>query len=216
MGSPSSQDDQIADVQRILLVIKQEPAIKAPLTSVGYTDGRLESDEQACDAARQAIARQDTARMEQIDATAKVAQLRAQAEAKYSALAATVRAVFPSHATLHQKLRLTGSPSQHKSQSAFLAKAHTLYEGLIEQPELLPPLADAGYSAERLAGELAELAAFQQADAEQEAAKFRAQTATAEQRQALAELRARRSRFSKLAKVALRGNPQALAALGLR
>lgn len=216
MGSSTSQADQLSAAQQTFLVIQREPAIKGPLESVGYTDGRLESDLAACTAAAQAIERQDAARMEQMNATEKVAQLRAEAEAKYSALAATVRAVFPADKALHEKLGLRGKPSQQRTQSDFLHKAHALYGGVLNQPDLLPPLADAGYSGERLAGERAALDLLQQADAEQEAAKFRAQTATAEQKQALAELRSRRSRFAKLAKVALKGNPQALAALGLR
>ncbi|KAB8141692.1 hypothetical protein F8S13_18295 [Chloroflexia bacterium SDU3-3] len=216
MGSSISQADQIATAQQSFLVIQREPAIKDLLESVGYTDGRLESDKASCDAAAQAIEQQDAARMDQIKASEKVTQLRAEAEAKYSALATTVRAVFPADKALHEKLGLRGTPSQQRTQSGFLRKARALYDGVLHQPDLLPPLAEAGYGGERLAGERAALDVLQQADADQEAAKFRAQTATAEQKQALAELRSRRSRFAKLAKLALKGNPQALAALGLR
>ncbi|KAB8145184.1 hypothetical protein F8S13_04970 [Chloroflexia bacterium SDU3-3] len=215
MGMSMSRDHQIASAQRSILVIQQERIIQEELRRVGYTEGRLESDYAACAAAMVAIERQSAAQLDLARAIEQVRQLRAEAQACYSALASTVRAVFPSEPILHERLRLRGNPSQQKARSAFIARARALYDGLLEQAELLPLLADAGYDQLRLEEERGGIDLLQQAGAAREVAAFRARQATEQQRLALAELASRRSRFRRLAKVALRGNPQALGALGL-
>ncbi|HEY4722050.1 MAG TPA: hypothetical protein VII92_09405, partial [Anaerolineae bacterium] len=76
-------------------------------------------------------------------------------------------------------------------------------------------LADFGYDAERIAAERAKIEAFDEANQAQAAAKSARQQATADQKTALKALNEWVAQYLKIAKVALRGKPQLLEAVGV-
>ena len=103
-----------------------------------------------------------------------------------------------------------------QSLAALLDRGRILYGNALNHPEILNQLIPVGYTAVRLQKELADVTALSQADAVQEREKSEAVASTADQKAALAEMKAWISRFTGIVVPALKDKPEFLTALGLK
>jgi hypothetical protein len=99
----------------------------------------------------------------------------------------------------------------------FSTDARAVFHAAKNAPdEIKAKLAKRSWTPEKLAQAEAALAALIAANTKQEAAKAEAQSATQVQKTALTDLNTWAAEYKKFARKALRGNPQALEALGIK
>ncbi len=107
-------------------------------------------------------------------------------------------------------------PRRDQSLAGLLDRGRIFYGNALSHPEIAAPLAAQGYPATRLEKEQGDLEALGVADAEQEREKGESTGATADQKAALAELKAWIARFARIVVPALKDKPEYLTALGLK
>jgi hypothetical protein len=187
--------------------------LQARVAGFGYTVEKLAAGRQLYDRALAAVSAQAAAAGAQQQATAHLRAADAIARDAYQALAQVARAAFAKDKAQLAGLGLTGR--MPRTTAAFLAAAYTLFDNARGVADLQAALAAYGYDPARLTGERAKIAAFDTANQAQEAAKGAAQQATHDQKAALAALTDWLVEYRKIARVALRDQPQLLEKLGV-
>jgi hypothetical protein len=131
----------------------------------------------------------------------------------YQKLVQIVRAVFPPHTSQRKALDVAGSMA--RDSTAFVTAATTLFSNAQHVPAINAVLSRYGYDTATLERERGLIVAYQQALRAQIEAKSVAKKATVAQAEALAALHRWTAQYRKVAKVALRAQPELLGVLGL-
>ncbi len=184
------------------------------LTEYGFHEERLTRSRTLYQEAFDAAQAREAAAGAQLHYTSLMQESRIAALDSYQSLAKIARAVFLRQPSMLTTLEIQGHTP--RASAAFLKRAYTLFDNASTMPDLQRVLAEHGYDSERIASERAHIEAFENADQLQEAAKGDAQQATILKRRALSRLRDEYLQFRKIARVALRENPQLLEKLGIQ
>ena len=203
----SSIADQLNAAQLAISNTIADPAIQAAVAAYGFPAAKLTEAKKLYDAALAAVNAQSAAAGAQQDASAALDKAGKSAHDAYQALARVARAVTPKAGLA--ALGLEGA--EPRDTAGFAAAAYTLFDNAGKQAGL----AAYGYDAARLTAERAKIAAYDQANQKQEAAKGAAQQSTRDQEAALKALNAWTAQYIKIARVALRDKPQLLEKLGV-
>ncbi len=190
-----------------------EPVIKARIAGYGFGDERMTAGRKLLEGASTAVSNQ----------VAAVGAAQA-ASAQADALEEVVRSQCMNYAQV-AKVALGGDDAALTTLGLDRTLAHALpqlitagfamYDNALGTPAIAEKLAAFGYPAERLTAERAQVAALVEARRAWEMAKGAAQQATAVQDAAMAALGHEMRDFKKIAKVALKDEPQLLEKLGI-
>lgn len=186
--------------------------IAALVAKYGYGQARLQEGKELYEAALAAVNAQSIAAGLQRQATAQARSAEAGARASYQGLAQLARALFPRNAPERTTLGLVGKAPQ--GTAAFLSAAHALFDNALALPEIAAALASYGYDAGQIGAARAAIAAFDQANQAQVAALGAAQLATRAQSAALDALGTWVTQYLKIAKIALRDQPERIEKIG--
>ncbi len=184
-----------------------DPEVLALVSAYGFTADKLNAGGALYAAALKAVDARQAAAGAQQDATASLQKAEAAAREAYQSLAKTARAVVDRGGLIRMGL----SGIEPHATAAFLAAAYTLFDNAVA----LPILKEFGFDAARLAAGRSQVAAYDQANQKQEAAKGAAQQATRDQEAALEAMEAWTAQYLKIARVALHERPQLLEKLGV-
>jgi hypothetical protein len=187
--------------------------ILALVAAHGYDGEMLAEGHMLLQVAIRAIDQQAAAAGSAQLAAEQVRHAVAQARAAYQGLVQIARAIYPPNASQRKSLDISGPMPDNTA--AFIAAATTLFNNALNVPEIGAQLARYGYNAERLTQERVVFVTYQQAVRAQDQAKGAARQATREQRAALRALQVWVSQYAKIARVALRAEPELLKLLGL-
>lgn len=183
------------------------------LAAYGFDQARLLRGRGLMEAASGAVTRQVGATGDLRAATARAEAAQRAAFDAYQALAQVARAAFKRDKATLTALGL--DRAMPRRTSLFITMALALFDNAAGAPATAAALAEFGYTAERLAAERNTVLAFIEAVRAQEAAKGTAQSATAQQGAAMAALDDEMGAFRRVARVALRHQPQLLEKLGI-
>lgn len=186
--------------------------LQALVADYGYTATKMDEGQQIYLMADNAVKTQTFATGTQRQATQHARAAEQRARASYQALAQLARAVFLRNAAALGMLGLVGATPAPAAE--FLNAANTLFNNALKSKEISATLATYGYDETRLTRERAVITAFSQACQAQVAAMSAAQQATRAQRAALTVQAEWLAQYLKIAKVALRDNPQLYEKLG--
>jgi hypothetical protein len=189
------------------------PQIKMLVAVRGYNAEVMAEGQSLYQGAVQAVDAQAAAAGTQRLATSQVHQAERQARACYQGLVQTVRAVFPAGSPQRKALDVKGATPGDTV--AFVGVATTLFNNALGIKEIGVVLAKYGYDVATLHKERNVLMAYQQSLETQTQAKSAALEATQAQAKALAELQRWVAQYLKIARIALRGHPNLLQALGI-
>ena len=183
------------------------------LGEYGYQTQKLSEGKGLLEAADLAVKKQVAAHGDQKEATARFLSAEKTSKTAYQNLAQVARAAF---ARDKAKLAVLGlNAAMPKALPLFLTMATALFDNASHTAEIAETLKGYGYSADKLAKERAKIVELSAADQAQESAKGAAQQATFEQNRAMEALDYWMGGFVKIAKVALREQPQLLEKLGI-
>ena len=183
------------------------------LGEYGYQTQKLSEGKGLLEAADLAVKKQVAAHGDQKEATARFLSAEKTSRTAYQNLAQVARAAF---ARDKAKLAVLGlNAAMPKALPLFLTMATALFDNASHTAEIAETLKSYGYSADKLAKERAKIVELSVADQAQESAKGGAQQATFEQNRAMEALDYWMGGFVKVAKVALREQPQLLEKLGI-
>ena len=213
IASKNSISSQLNSAQMVIANTLRHPDIQERVAARGYTAGEMAEGQRLCDVALQAVDAQSVAASRQRRATEQALLAEQRARTSYQALAQTVRAVFPPQSAERKALEVAG-PTPETS-AAFISAATTLLNNALGVPEIAAVLAKYGYDEATLRAERDVVAAYQQAVQAQALAMSAARQATRAQNQALAALQRWVAQYLKIAKIALRSEPDLLKALGV-
>lgn len=202
---------QLSNAQLVINNTLADTAIQELVAARGYSATEMAAGQALCETAIEAVDAQAAAAGAQRLATEHARAAEQQAREVYQGLAQTVRAIFPPNSPQRKTLELTG-PTPTET-TAFLAAATTLFNNALAIPEIATVLTKYGYGATTLRKERDDILAFQRAVEAQTLAKSNAQRATSLQVEALAALQRWVSQYLKIAKIALRKEPDLLKAL---
>lgn len=178
------------------------------VSGFGYTPEKLNAAQALFEAAQAAHLLQKSKAGAQQESTRQLVEAFESAQDAYRALAKVARAVFLRDQAKLSSLGLTGKKPDDLA--GFLIAAMILFDNASG----LDLLAGYGYDAERLGSERAKIAALDQANQRQEAAKGAAQQATLEREAAFQALHEWTSQYRKIASVALREKKELLEKIG--
>jgi hypothetical protein len=199
--------DRLNAAQLAINNSRTDEEIQSLVTAFGYTSARLTEGCELYERAQAAVQAQALAEGAQKGATQVELDAKKAAADAYQALARVARAACsPSQLSA---LGLGGK--MPRDTAGFLAAAYTLFDNAVT----IPSLSGFGYTSEKLAAERGRIAAYDEANRKQEAAKGAAQQATREQDAALQALNEWTAQYLKIARVALREKPQLLEKLGI-
>lgn len=191
------------------------PAIIAAVETRGYPQARRAEGKALLSAAQTRLTQAGTARAVKTSATGDKEAVETAARRAYTDVAETIRAVFPARAD-REMLGLSSGVTPARV-ADFLRNADALFAGIAAAPApLQATLAEFGYSAATLATEKAKISALHDALIAQQTAKGAAQNLTPAQWESLDLLDAWVSQYLKIARIALRNQPQLLEQLGVR
>jgi len=191
----------------------KDPEILKRLGNYGYTPARLKEGQVKLATAREAFALHLSLTGAQHDSTAKVNKVTKEAYAAYQALSKTARAIWLKDKAMLDTLGIKGA--MPKTTAGFLSAAYTLFDNAQGNADSAKSLAEYGYTKTKLAAERAKIAAFDNTNQLQEAAKGTAQDAAKSQQAALNDLNEWMARYIKIAKVALSDRKQLLEKMGI-
>lgn len=186
-----------------------DPLILGAVAEFGYTEEKLTAARTLHDEAVKAVHEQKLTSGTQQTATASLKKAEEEASNAYQDLAKVARAIYVG--TPDKLVPLGLDQRMPRTTALFIAAAYKLFQNATLQTEL----ADYGYDAARLEAETAKIAAYEQANLAQEAAKGAAQQATAIKNERLDAISNWLAQYRKIVRVALRENPQALEKLGI-
>ncbi len=187
--------------------------IAAAVEAFGYSAARLAQIHTLLDAADAAVSEQVGATGAYRAACAHTAAAESTAQASYQGLSQVARAALRHSPGALATLGIEGP--MPRIRPSFITRALALLDNAVAKPEIGAALAGFGYTADKLTAERAKIQALIDAVQAQEAAKGEAQRATAAQDAAMKALNAEMSAFRRVAKVALRGEPQLLEKPGI-
>ena len=190
-----------------------DPAIAEAVAAFGYNAARLAQIHALLDAADAAVSEQVAATGAYRAASAHTAAAESTAQGSYQGLSQVARAALRDTPGALATLGIEGP--MPRTRPSFITRALALLDNAVAKPDIAAALAGFGYTADKLAAERAKVQALIDAVQAQEAAKGEAQHATAAQDAAMKVLNAEMSAFRRVAKVALRGQPQLLEKLGI-
>ena len=179
----------------------------------GYTTTVLAEGQRHYNLAVLAVNAQAAAAGSYTLATRQATATEKQAQASFQRLVQTVRAVFPPNSAERKTLDVAGP--MLKENDAFIGKAITLFGNAHDVVAIALVLARYGYDEATLRSEQMQITAFQEALLAQTQARSAAKRATRAQNEALGALQAWVAQYTKIARIALRGQPELLAALGI-
>ena len=185
-----------------------DSAILDMLAAYGYTEDQLRAGRALLEAAQSASSAKLVAAGQQQQATAAFNLALTTAREAYQTLSKLARASCDKPTLTI--LGLVGREPQNLS--GFLKAAFNLFDNAPQVPALASRF---GYNADKLAAARATVSALQAADQSQGAAMGAAQQATARQQAAFKALEAWLAEYLKIARVALRQDPQQLEKLGV-
>ena len=187
--------------------------IGALLGEYGYQTAKLSEGKTLLETADLSVKKQVAAHGDQKDSTARFLSAEKTARTAYQNLAQVARAAF---ARDKAKLAVLGlNAAMPKALPLFLTMATALFDNASHTAEIAEVLKSYGYSAEKLSKERGKIVELSAANQAQESAKGAAQQATFEQNRAMEALDYWMGGFVKVAKVALRDQPQLLEKLGI-
>jgi hypothetical protein len=203
----SSTDDQLGAAKLLIDASLADPEIGALVGARGYSAEKLVAGRQLFEAADAAVSAQKLAESAQLAATAALVAAKTQAVAAYQALAKTARAVLPPTALPGLSL----NKAMPQGTDAFSAAASQLFTAAAS----IASLAEYGYDPATLAAERAKITAFEDANRRQETAKSRTISASVAQKAALTAINQWTAQYIKIARIALRAQPEMLKRLGV-
>lgn len=204
---------QLGAAQLVIANTLAHPDIQERVAARGYTAGEMAEGQRLCAAASQAVDAQAAAAGAQRLATEQAHLVEQRARASYQALVQTVRAVFPPQSAQRKALDVAGPMPE--TTAVFTAAATTLLNNALGVPEIAAVLAKYGYDEPTLRAERDAILAYQQAMQAQALAMSAAKQATRAQIEALAALQRWLAQYLKIARIALRSQPELLKALGI-
>ncbi|MFI5143587.1 MAG: hypothetical protein ACHQHM_06135 [Thermoanaerobaculales bacterium] len=190
-----------------------EPEVASAIAAYGFDSNRVAQGHTLFEGASEAVSRQVAATGELRAATARAEAAEEVAFEAYQALGQVARAALK-----RDKPALTGlgldKPMPRKT-SLFVTMALALFDNAVGTEAIAQRLARFAYTPDRFASERAKIEALIEALRAQESAKGAAQTATAQQDAALAALDDEMGALRRIAKIALKHEPQLLEKLGI-
>jgi hypothetical protein len=205
--------DQLRRAGQLIGVSRTNPEIQALVAARGYGEAAFAEGQRLYDAAVQAVNTQNAKAGAQRLATEQARIAERAARIAYQNLAQTARALFPPNSPERKVLDLAGRVSD--STARLLAAAGTLFNNALNIPEIRARLEPYGYDQAALLRERNVVQHYAELLQAQANARSTAIRATAEQEAALAELHFWTAQYAKFARIALRGRPDLLRAVGL-
>ena len=178
-----------------------DPEIPALVAKRGYTAEKLTALKDLYDRALAAVSAKEAVKGSKEHATDQLAVVYQAAHLAYQDLVTTARRAFRAEPARLTMLGIAGE--EPRDTAGFIRAAYVLFDNAA-LPELAPALADLGYTVEFLAAERAKIAAFDQANQVQEAAKGAAEGGTTDQKTLLAQLHTDLMAYLDVAEIALR------------
>jgi len=206
-NSTLSINDQLGAAKLVIDASLADSEIKELVGAYGYNDQKLAAGKQIYETANAAVTAQGIAESAQLAASDALAAAQTRAVDAYQALAKVARATLPPSAL--PDLNLGGRMPQ--GTNAFCAAVVQLFDAAAS----LGSLAEYGYDAAKLSAERAKITAYADANQRQESAKSQAVSATKAQNAALTALNQWTAQYIKIARVALRAQPEMLKRLGV-
>ena len=183
------------------------------LAEYGYNTQKLNEGKGVFTAADTAVKRQIALYGAQKEASKKADDAEKAARSAYQSLSQVAKAAFGQDKA---KLGVLGlDRAMPNPVPLFITMATALFDNAMQNKEIADVLKNYGYTAERLTTERKKIEQLESARAAYESAKGAAQQATAEQKKAMEALDAWMSGFVKVARVALKEQPQLLEKLGI-
>ena len=211
-----SEAEQIEGARLLIDGTLASVEIQTAVAGYGYDGAELASGKQKLTTTQTAVLASNTKLGAQQAATAVFVTDDKAARRWYGDFSTDARAIFPVGSPERALLQLNQGSVQ-KSYAAFVQQATAVFHAAKNAPdEIKAKLAKRSWTPEKLAQAEAALAALIAANTKQEAAKAEAQSATQVQKTALTALNTWAAEYKKFARKALRGNPQALEALGIK
>lgn len=212
---PRDNASRLRRAELLLDGTEADPEIVTAMERYGMVKAKRDTGRAVLAAAKTALETQPLRKGAQLGATAAQKQARKDAQRAVGDLSGVCRAVFVGNGAALTTLGLDRGPLP-VALAKFLLAAEQLYEGALSGPQSVrDTLAEFGYPATRLQAERATLAALRTADTEQEGRKSATQEATPSRTESLKALDAWAAQYIKLARIALRDQPQKLEALGI-
>lgn len=191
-----------------------DAGVKAAVAQYGYNAAKLNAGKALLDAADAAVGGKTAGLGDQKGATAQVKSAKNAAKAAFENLAKVARAIFPRD---KGKLTTLGlDKAMPRDAAGLISAGNTLFDNALANSDIKAALAGYGYEAGKLTAEKAKVSAFDTVNQQQEAAKGQSQMGTAGQTAALSALDDWMSQFLKIARVALKDQPQQLEKLGIK
>ncbi len=187
--------------------------IARSVAKFGYKSAELKNGVALVEAGRAAVERKAATLGDKKLATVRLAAAEQTARFAFQDLAQTARAAFARNRDKLVPLGLNQPMPRRRDHLVTMGKA--LFSNAAEDPGILAVLARFGYDDERLSQERAKIDALAAALARQAAANGATQQATVEKDGAMEALDLWMSAFIRIARVALRGEPQLLEKLGV-
>ncbi|MEL6605988.1 MAG: hypothetical protein AAFP20_22475 [Cyanobacteria bacterium J06614_10] len=188
--------------------------IRTALQGFGYTQTRLQTGRELCQALRTAQIQKNAAYGEQIGATAALNTAWDDARQHYMPLVQIARVAFKGDAATATELGLKGDRA--KSLTRWLTQANQFYTNALASDTVLAGLGTFGITRKKLRTAQKSLQAVEAAAFAQEQAKGAAQRATQKRNAAVKALRSWLSDFIAIAKIALAQDVQQLESLGIK
>lgn len=187
--------------------------VKTAVAAKGYTEEKLNEGKALHDSALNAVKDQISKEGTAQEATANEAKCKDIAHKAYQDLAQIARAKFSSGSPELATLGLNGrEPSRT---AAFIQAGYVLFDNALSDADIAAAILENGYTPEFIAAERAKIEDYEKANEAQTSAIGDSLNATATQRAALKAMNEWVSEYTKIAKVALRGNKKLLEKIGI-
>ena len=190
-----------------------DPEVSPLLAAYGFDTNRFAKERALLQTASDEVTRQVNATGEYRAATARAGAALVVGIEAYQSLAQVARAAFAGDRATLSSLGLDKRMS--RTSSLFTTQALALFDNAAGNKVIADQVATYGYTAEKLTSERNKILALIEAVRVQESAKGAAQQATAQQNAAMKALDSEMSALRRVAKVALKSQPQLLEKLGI-
>ncbi len=191
----------------------KDPEIIGMVGKFGYTEEKLQEGKNLLDIAMQAVKNKTAIAGNQFQATEELKKAEKEAYDAYQSLVKVAKAAWMNDKAKLAQIGVTGP--MPKRIADFLVKAYTVFDNILNTPELKEDLSHFGYDENKLNSEREKIVRYDQANQKQEAAKGAAQQATKDQEVALKNLNGWFSQYVKIARVALKDRKQLLEKIGI-
>jgi len=180
----------------------------------GYDKPKLAEGQALLDNANAAVSAETAAQGAQEEATDYAEAAKVAAEKAFQALSEVSKAELKGDKGSLSKLGL--DHPMPRATADFIAAGNTLFKNASEDPVIKAKIASKGYTDAKLQSEKGKIAAYDDADTAQEAAKGASHDATSRQVAAMKKLNDWVAEYVRIAKVALKDKPNLLQKLGIR